>query len=161
MRLIRLIGLIWLIGLIGLISTVAYADTFTSASFKVIRPTIDELGGYSNSASFRLKGDIPFIQPLKGILATTTVATTVPSTPGGGGGGGGIAEPFKPKPKPDEKTRKRVDFNNDGKVDFVDFSILLYYFDKSGSIIIPFDLNSDGQVEMIDISIFMYYWDGN
>jgi len=153
----------------------AFATDYSSASFKVSNPVIEELGGISNSTSFRLLGSIPFIEPRRSTStsyinipafpafpgSTTTVSTATPPTGGGGGGGGGVApDPSKPKPKLTDKNFLRVDFNRDGFVNFIDFSILLYYFDKTGSIIIPFDLNEDGLVDMVDISIFMYYWDG-
>jgi hypothetical protein len=154
-----------------------HALNYSSTNFKVENPVIEELGGYSTSTSFRLIGSIPFIEPRRS-TSTSYInipafpafpgATTTTSTGGGGGGGGGGGSAFnpqpgtpKPKPKPTEEIFKRVDFNRDGFVNFIDFSILLYYFDKMGSIITPFDLNNDTAVDMIDISIFMYYWDGS
>ena len=163
----------------------ALATDYSSTNFKVTNPVIEELGGFSTSTNFQLIGSIPYIAPVRststsygnnpGFLgypsstASTTASSTPSSTsatpPGSFGGGAGETpvppEPGKPKPKPDEKVRKRVDFNRDGRVDFIDFSILLYYFDKQGSIIVPFDLNDDGVVDVVDISIFMYYWDGS
>lgn len=66
-----------------------------------------------------------------------------------------------------DKTKKRqpvtecriADFNCDGHVDLVDFSILLYWFDKSG---MPanIDLNADGRITIEDFSILIYYWTG-
>ncbi len=154
----------------------ALATDYSSTNFKVSNPVIEELGGYSTSTSFRLLGSIPFIEPLRG---TSTSYINIPGfpafidpstpTPSSTGGGGAAIDlnpppspptPPKPKPTPTEEIFKRVDFNHDGFVNFVDFSILLYYFDKTGSIITPFDLNSDAAVDMVDISIFMYYWDG-
>jgi len=55
----------------------------------------------------------------------------------------------------------KVDFNVDGYIDFVDFSILLYYFDKRGPVLVRYDLNEDQLVDLVDISIFMYYWNGD
>jgi hypothetical protein len=162
---------------------VAYATEYSSSNFKVSNPVIEELGGLSSSANFKLWSNIPYIEPR---LASSTNYKSIPgflgypgsstaTTTGGGGGGGGgggsthdgafgggyNSGPQKPKPLVTEEIRNRVDFNHDGKVDFIDFSILLYYFDKRGSIIVPFDLNDDTYVDMVDISIFMYYWDGN
>lgn len=158
------------------------ATNFSSTNFKVANPVINELGGLATSTSFQLRGSIPFIEPRKSSSTTyinipdflgypsTTASSSASSTAsssasaGGFTGGGGVEEEPdepKPKPKPTDKIRKRVDFNKDGRVDFIDFSILLYYFDKTGSVIVPFDLNDDGIVDVVDISIFMYYWDGN
>lgn len=176
MRLMRPISLIGLICLIGL-PLISFATDYSSTNFKVNNPVIEELGGFSTSTSFQLIGTIPYISSGRststsygnnpGFLgysgAATSTATSSTSTPPGAFGGGGAPPPGpgKPKPKPDEKIKKTVDFNHDGRVDFIDFSILLYYFDKQGSVIIPFDLNDDDIVDVVDISIFMYYWDGN
>ncbi len=52
-----------------------------------------------------------------------------------------------------------ADFNCDGKVNLIDFSILLFWFEKKNP---PdaIDLNHDGKVDIIDFSILMYYWTG-
>lgn len=53
---------------------------------------------------------------------------------------------------------KKADINNDGRVNLVDFSILLYNWG------IPqnpaADLNTDGRVNLTDFSIMMYWWTG-
>ncbi|MDP2930289.1 MAG: hypothetical protein Q8N56_01625 [bacterium] len=50
------------------------------------------------------------------------------------------------------------DINEDGKVDLIDFSILLYNYG------IPInkkaDLNNDGVVDLVDFSIMLYWWTG-
>jgi hypothetical protein len=160
----------------------AQATEYSSTNFKVSNPVIEELGGRSTSASFQLIGSIPFISPVRttstsyinipgflGYPGTSTSASSSTSTSFGsfswvGGPSGSSTDPVlpsKPKPKPTTEIRKRVDFNRDGRVDFIDFSILLYYFDKDGERIIPFDLSDDGTVDVVDLSIFMYYWDGS
>lgn len=164
--------------LVLLTPAVVVATDYSSTNFKVQDPVIDELGGYSSSTSFGLYGDIPFISPRQGssasylsipgflgfpapAAATTTPTSTPPQGPGGSSGGGGPPGAIPPKPQPTPRPlRKTVDFNRDGYVNFIDFSILLYYYDKSGAIIVPYDLNDDGAVDIVDISIFMYYWDG-
>ncbi|MCK4554532.1 hypothetical protein KAU19_06280 [Candidatus Parcubacteria bacterium] len=50
-----------------------------------------------------------------------------------------------------------ADSNNDGKVDLVDFSILLYWWGKDNE---TADLNSDNKVDLVDFSIMMYWWTG-
>lgn len=52
-----------------------------------------------------------------------------------------------------------ADFNKDGKVDLVDFSILLYWFNQPTPPA-AVDLNKDGVVNIVDFSIIMYYWSG-
>lgn len=168
----RFISLLALSSLL-FVASFASATDYSSTNFKVNNPVIEELGGFGTSTSFKLWGSIPYISPVRttstsygnnpgflGFPGPSPTPTPSPSpSPGGGpflGGYQGI-----PKPEITEEIRLRVDFNRDGKVDFIDFSILLYYFDKTGARIIPFDLNDDGAVDMVDISIFMYYWDGN
>ena len=53
----------------------------------------------------------------------------------------------------------KADLNNDCKVNLVDFSILAYWYKKTG---FPkkFDLNNDGKITIIDFSIMAYYWTG-
>lgn len=52
-----------------------------------------------------------------------------------------------------------ADFDCNGKVDLVDFSILLYWFNRPNP---PpeIDLSKNGLVDLIDFSILMYYWTG-
>lgn len=49
------------------------------------------------------------------------------------------------------------DVNNDGKVNIVDFSILLFYWGTSE---ITVDFNSDGKVNLTDFSILLFNWTG-
>lgn len=50
-----------------------------------------------------------------------------------------------------------ADLNNDGKVDIIDFSILLFWWGGSSECA---DQNQDNIVNLIDFSIMMYYWTG-
>ena len=51
-----------------------------------------------------------------------------------------------------------ADLNFDGKIDIVDFSILLYFWGQNKPINACADINSDGIVDIVDFSIMMYYW---
>jgi len=53
-----------------------------------------------------------------------------------------------------------ADLNFDGKVNIVDFSILLYFWWQTKPQNICADINFDGIVNIIDFSIMMYYWTG-
>ncbi len=53
-----------------------------------------------------------------------------------------------------------ADLNFDGKVDLVDFSILLYFWSQEKPTNRCADLNSDGIVNIVDFSIMMYWWTG-
>jgi len=88
---------------------------------------------------------------------------TEPEPSSGGGGGGGFFRFLKPKPtpKPEPKPSKPKpdpDFNDDGKINIVDLSILLFWYGKTGSEIIPYDLNEDNMIDIADVSILFYYW---
>lgn len=50
------------------------------------------------------------------------------------------------------------DFNGDGFINFIDLSILLYWFEKTGQEIILFDLNQDEKINYVDVSILLYRW---
>jgi hypothetical protein len=51
----------------------------------------------------------------------------------------------------------RSDLNKDGRVNLVDFSILLYWWGTSN---VTADINMDGKVNLTDFSIMMYCWTG-
>lgn len=53
----------------------------------------------------------------------------------------------------------RGDFNNDGRVNLIDFSILAYWH-KRDNVPVKFDLNNDGNVTLSDFSILTFYWTG-
>lgn len=51
-----------------------------------------------------------------------------------------------------------ADLNIDGKVDIIDFSILLYFWEERNPINNCANINNSGVVDLIDLSIMMYYW---
>jgi len=55
---------------------------------------------------------------------------------------------------------KGADLNFDGKVNIIDFSILLYFWKQTKPANICVDINRDGIVNIIDFSIMMYWWTG-
>lgn len=54
---------------------------------------------------------------------------------------------------------KRCDINNDGRVNLLDFSILAFWYKRTG---FPdkVDLNTDKRVDLSDVSILAYCWTG-
>ncbi|MCK5211196.1 dockerin type I repeat-containing protein, partial [Candidatus Parcubacteria bacterium] len=50
-----------------------------------------------------------------------------------------------------------ADLNGDGRVNLVDFSILLFWWGTDNECA---DQNQDGKVDLIDFSIMMFYWTG-
>ncbi|MBI4114538.1 MAG: hypothetical protein HY445_01700 [Candidatus Niyogibacteria bacterium] len=97
------------------------------------------------------------------VFATPTAAASSPAS-SSSSGGGGIISRKKAESAPTvpflQGEALFPDFNKDGKVYMKDFSILLYYWGKSGDEINPFDLNSDGIIDVKDISILFYYFTG-
>ncbi len=62
-------------------------------------------------------------------------------------------------PKPPPQFSSCMDFNKDRRVNLVDFSILLFWFNKSeppSSV----DCNKDRVIDIKDFSILMYFWTG-
>jgi len=54
-----------------------------------------------------------------------------------------------------------ADLNQDGKVNLVDFSILLFHWGGTGgSSNPPADINHDGKVTLTDFSIMVFHWTG-
>lgn len=53
---------------------------------------------------------------------------------------------------------KGADLNFDGKVNIVDFSILLYFWNQTNPSNRCADINFDGRVNITDFSIMMYWW---
>lgn len=54
---------------------------------------------------------------------------------------------------------KKGDFNNDCKVNIVDFSLLAYWHKRSG-FPAKYDLNNDTRITIRDFSILAFYWTG-
>lgn len=52
---------------------------------------------------------------------------------------------------------EQADLNGDGKVNLVDFSILLYWWGRANDLA---DQNNNGVVDLADFSIMMYWWTG-
>ena len=52
------------------------------------------------------------------------------------------------------------DINNDGKVNIVDFSILMYFWNKTNPSNPCANINKDGRVDLKDFSIMLYWWTG-
>lgn len=62
--------------------------------------------------------------------------------------------------KPGVLVCKGADLNFDGRVNIVDFSILLYFWGQTKPANRCADINFDGIVNIFDFSIMMYWWTG-
>lgn len=110
------------------------------------------------------------------LSAAVAAATSSPPAPGpvvgvGGRGGGtgygatsgpsGAAGPPIIYPSPCENLIVQMtDLNGDCRVDIVDLSVLLYYFEERGIEVSRYDFNRSDEVDFPDVSIMMYYWTG-
>ncbi|MEI6057632.1 MAG: dockerin type I domain-containing protein, partial [bacterium] len=90
----------------------------------------------------------------------TAVATTNTGPAGGGGA--------PPASQTDTATPitgicgRRADFNCDGKINSIDFSILLYFWKTKPPFANKYvDLNNDGKIDSTDFSILLYNWGKN
>ncbi len=91
---------------------------------------------------------------------TVTPPVDPPSGGGGGGGGGGvpIIPPTVPPTIPVDSCNG-ADFNADTKVNSVDFSILLAFWQNQPPFKNPcVDINKDSKVNSVDFSILLYQW---
>ncbi len=92
-------------------------------------------------------------------VAESTPVTPPPSSGGSGGGGGGGTPVAIITPTITTNSCKGADFNADKKVNSVDFSILLAFWQKKAPFKNPcVDINKDAKVNSVDFSILLYEW---
>ena len=66
-----------------------------------------------------------------------------------------------PTPAPRMPTcKKSGDINNDGKVNIIDFSIMLFFWNQRAPKNPCADVNQDGVVNLSDFSIMLFWWTG-
>lgn len=92
------------------------------------------------------------------ILASPVSAPEVPSGKAGG------PSSIQPRPlllglplKPDVN---KCDFNDDGRCNIQDLSIMLYWWNKTGPEMARYDLKQDGIIDIADVSVLLYNWTG-
>ena len=127
-------------------------------AFFLLTPILAEAANGGQILQIEVIGPSPTVTPTPTPTPSPTPTPTPTPTPPLPGGTGFL--PPKPRPFPLPPVLAKVDFNQDRRVDIVDLSILLFYWDKSGAVIEPFDFNADGRVDLVDVSILMYYWTG-
>ena len=140
-------------------------DIFSSTAAKLIQPlenwdttlnsTVPTAGNYFFHLNVSFGSDSS-----QAVQSFTATSATVPPPSGGGGGGGGGGV-FIPPVVPEVPSSSCIgaDLNRDGKVNSVDFSVMLSFW-KTPS---PFknvcvDINTDKQVNSVDFSILLYQW---
>jgi hypothetical protein len=113
--------------------------------------TVSDVGA-SQTAQFE-SGKVEKLDLAFTITSTPTPTPTPTPAPGGGGGpttGGGTVL---------GTSTSKGDSNNDGKVDILDFNILMINWGRTGPNI-PGDFNGDGTVDILDFNLLMVNWTG-
>ncbi len=63
--------------------------------------------------------------------------------------------------KPVNTNAQSTDLNHDGRINIIDFSVLMYWWNtKSQQGLTAADINGDGKVNIIDFSILLFQWTG-
>jgi hypothetical protein len=83
--------------------------------------------------------------------------TTTTTAPAGGGGGGGGSSYTSPVASTLNTEAQKVDANNDGAINVLDFVSLMANWGKTGTNIVA-DFNSDGKVDVLDFVMLMVNW---
>lgn len=164
----------------ALLAQTAGATEYTSTNFKVLDPVIGVFGGTSTStnfsqietggqpaiglatsANFILQGGFLYFPGAPS--PSPSVSPTPSAGPVGVGIFGIITKIIHPAPP-------GFDLNRDGKIDLVDVSIMLYWWEKKITVsqqaaIVAAgrhspDFNGDGKADIFDLSMLLYYWTG-
>ncbi len=142
-----------------------------SGSFELIAGNVVALNyvnsGLSNGTySYQIQSFLGSLMPdLNNITPTSPITIVIPTptpTPSGGGGGGGgggnYIPPSTPTPTPSlaplSPEAQAVDVFSDGKIDILDFNVLMGNWGGSGT----GDINHDGAVDILDFNMLMANW---
>jgi len=116
---------------------------------------------YASSTALENYIRYPALNAVPAAPPVTPPTSPSPQSGGGGGGTGFLATSARKLPIPPPLVAppyQRIDFNGDSRIDIVDLSVLLYYYNQRAPSWSYFDLDGDGWIDFPDISILMYYW---
>ncbi len=143
-------------------SATAYIN---SGSFITLSLTLDGVptaGTYWFKVRARALAETNWAASTEQFVAESGTVTPPPPPAGGGGGGGGgggATPPGPVIPTPTAPSCNGADFNADNKVNSIDFSILLAFWQKQPPFKNPcVDINKDSKVNSVDFSILLYQW---
>lgn len=105
---------------------------------------------YATAGNYNISLALTDQYGLSSINSGNVTALSTPSG-GGGGGGGGWGGYYSSTPKP------QGDVNNDGKVDLIDFNMVLIQWGMTGNNLAA-DLDKNGVVDIFDFNQLMVYW---
>lgn len=111
-----------------------------------------------DSVSLVLKPDDTNILNLTRSAEASFIISSPPPPPPNGGGGGGDGSGTPPPSNGIVPPPSIIgDFNNDGKINIYDLSILLSNWKTTKA---EYDLNQDGKIDIFDLSILFSNWTG-
>lgn len=126
-------------------------------SFINLSLTLDEIptvGTYWFKVKARALAETNWAASTEQFIAENPPITPPAGPRSGGGGGSGAPTPTNPT-----TSCSGADFNTDSKVNSVDFSILLAFWQKQPPFKNPcVDINKDNKVNSVDFSILLYQW---
>ncbi len=143
-------------------------DTFHAVAAKYINSGEDFnttlTGDVPSAGTYYFKVIVYFGADSSGASRSFIATAASGESPGGGGGGGGgggsssSASTAATSP-PATGTTDAADLDHDGKVNSVDFSVLLYFWKSTDTVASQrADMNKDGKVDSVDFSILLYEW---
>lgn len=139
----------------------AATSYINAGSFINLSLTLDDVltvGTYWFKVRARALAETNWAASTEQFIAEPEPPPVVPPGGGGGGGGGGDTPPEIIPPAPPGACNG-ADFNGDNKVNSVDFSILLAFWQKQPPFKNPcVDINKDNKVNSVDFSILLYQW---
>ena len=146
-------------------SDTAYINPGSYINLSLTLDDVGTAGTYWFKVKARALAETNWAASTEQFVALSETVTPPPPTPpsgggGGGGGGGGAAAIITPTtPETPVGSSKGADFDGDSKVNSVDFSILLAFWQKLPPFKNPsVDINKDGKVNSVDFSIMLYQW---
>lgn len=136
-------------------------DAYYASAAKFINPSEDWNTALSASVTtpgtYYFKLVVYFGTDSSGSSRVFTVNEDDEEEPPAGGGGGGGGVPISTVVL--VESCNGADFNKDGFVNSIDFSILLYFFKTSSPFNNPcVDINTDNKVDSVDFSIMLFQW---
>jgi len=134
-------------------SDTSYINAGQFAELELTLDNIPSPGTYWFKIRARALAETLWAASTEQFIAESSAAPPPPPTTGGGGG-----EPAPPSPG---EACTGADFDQDGIVNSVDFSILLFFWNGRAPFSNPcVDINKDLLVNSVDFSILLYQWGG-
>lgn len=140
-------------------SATAYINAGDYINLSLTLDGVPAAGTYWFKVKARALAESNWAASTEQFVAESGTVTPPPPPPPPGGGGGTPAAAVAIIPTITATSCDGADFNGDSKVNSVDFSILLAFWQKQPPFKNPcVDINKDSRVDSIDFSILLYQW---